>query len=105
MYPRRNQTLATLNCSRNSSDIRWQSAKLLAMNSAKIRKVVGISLASVLLLMLVLLVAAYSRKRAAELRTRDWIVQSLEERFRSDVELQDFHVNVFPRMGVSGGGL
>jgi hypothetical protein len=105
MYPRRNQTLATLNCSRNSSGIRRQSAKLLAMNSAKLRKVVGISLASVSLFVLVLLLAAYSRKRAAELRTRDWIVQSLEERFRSDVELEDFHVNVFPRMVVSGEGL
>src|SRR6266550_4200285 len=71
------------------------------MNSAKVGKILGISAAAVSLFVLVLLVAAYSRKRAAELRTRDWIVQLLEERFQSDVELEDFHVNVFPRMGVS----
>src|ERR1700739_1653418 len=98
MYPRRNQTLATPNCSRNSSKIRKPSAKLLTMSSAKVRKILGITAAGVLLFALVLLVAAYSRKRAAELRTRDWIVQSLEERFRSEVELEDFHVNVFPYM-------
>jgi hypothetical protein len=105
MYPRRNQTLATLNCSRNSSEIHRQSAKLLAMNSAKVAKILGVIAAAVSLFVLVLLVAAYSRKRAAELRTRDWIVQLLEERFQSDVELEDFHVNAFPGMGVSGEGL
>src|SRR5438445_186902 len=75
------------------------------MNPAKVEKIVGISAAAVSLFVLVLLVAAYSRKRAAELRTRDWIVQLLEERFQSDVELENFHVNAFPRMGVSGEGL
>ena len=75
------------------------------MNSPKVRKILGISAAAVSLFVLVLLLAAYSRKRAAELRTRDWIVQLLEERFQSDVELEDFHVNVFRRMGVSGEGL
>src|SRR6266700_2066377 len=105
MYPRRNQTLATLNCSRNSSNIHRQPAKLLAMNSPKVRNILCISAGAVSLVVLVLLVAAYSRKQAAELRTRDWIVQLLEERFQSDVELEDFHVNVFPRMGVRGEGL
>jgi hypothetical protein len=75
------------------------------MNSAKIRKAVGIGLAGLLISMAILLAAAYSRKRAAELRTRDWIVALLEERFQSGVELEDFHVNVLPRMSVSGAGL
>jgi hypothetical protein len=48
---------------------------------------------------------AYSRKRAAEVRTRDWIVRLLREKFRSDVELADFRVAVFPRLEVSGRGL
>src|SRR5216683_258568 len=75
------------------------------MHSAKVGKVIGTALAAVLLFMVILLVAAYSRKRDAELRTRDWIVQELEARFQSNVELEDFHVNVFPRMHVSGEGL
>jgi hypothetical protein len=75
------------------------------MNSSKVKKIVGIVVAAALVFVLAVLAAAYSRKRAAELRTRDWIVQLLQERFRSDVDLRDFHVNVFPRMGVSGEGL
>jgi AsmA-like C-terminal region len=105
MYPKQNLTLATENCSRNSSELRRPSAKLLEMNPSKAKKVAGIMVAVALVCALALLTAAYSRKRAAELRTRDWIVQLLEERFRSDVDLRDFHVNVFPRMGVSGEGL
>jgi len=50
-------------------------------------------------------VIAASERRTAELRTRDWIVRLLRERFRSDVELSDFHVRVFPRISVSGEGL
>ena len=48
---------------------------------------------------------AFSQKRAAEVRTRDWIIRLLRDKFRSDVELADFRLRVFPRMGVSGGGL
>jgi hypothetical protein len=58
-----------------------------------------------LVFLVVFFSVAYTRKRAAELRTRDWIVQALSTRFQSDVELADLHVTVFPRMGVSGEGL
>jgi hypothetical protein len=75
------------------------------MNSGKVKKVIGITLAATVLFLIVLLVAAYSQKRAAELRTRDWIVTLLENRFQSGVELADFHVDVFPAMRVSGEGL
>src|SRR5260370_5392608 len=75
------------------------------MKFSKAETAIGITLAGVLLFMLLLLAAAYSRKRDAELRTRDWIVQLLEARFQSRVDLEDFHVNVFPRMQVSGEGL
>src|SRR5712672_4144266 len=75
------------------------------MHSAKVGKVIGAALAAVFLAALILLAAAYSRKRDAELRTRDWVVQELEARFQSNVELEDLHVNVFPRMQVSGEGL
>jgi len=75
------------------------------MHSAKVGKVIGTALAAVFVSALILLAAAYSRKRDAELRTRDWVVQELEARFQSSVELEDFHVNVFPRMQVSGEGL
>jgi hypothetical protein len=48
---------------------------------------------------------AYSQKRSAEARTRDWIVRLLRDKFRSDVKLADFHLRVFPQMGVLGEGL
>src|SRR5260370_9150843 len=75
------------------------------MHSAKVGKVIGTALAAVLGSALILRAAAYSRKRDAELRTGDWVVQELEARLQSSVELEDFHVNVFPRMQVSGEGL
>ena len=75
------------------------------LKSAKLRKILAIALVAVALSATTLLGAAYSRKRAAELRTRDWIVKLLHERFQSGVEMEDFHVNVFPRMEVSGAGL
>src|SRR5580765_2004482 len=75
------------------------------MNSSRFRKIFLICAASATAFFLIALVAAYLQKRSAELRTRDWIVQVLEHKFRSDVELADFHVKVFPRMGVSGQGL
>jgi len=48
---------------------------------------------------------AYSRRRAVEARTRDWIVRLLRQKFRSNVELADFRIRVFPRLVVSGEGL
>jgi hypothetical protein len=75
------------------------------MNSGKVRKVFGITLAATFLFIFGLLAAAYSQKRTAELRTRDWVVALLQERFQSGVELADFHVDVFPAMRVSGEGL
>jgi len=68
-------------------------------------KIIGIVSSAFLLLLLVFTIAALTQKRAAELRTRDWIVHALEQKFQSSVELADFHVRVFPRMTVSGGGL
>src|SRR5262250_1844510 len=75
------------------------------MLSGKIKKAIAITLAVTAFFQLALFAVAYSRKRAAELRTRDWIVAVLEERFQSGVELADFHVNVLPKMSVSGKGL
>jgi hypothetical protein len=75
------------------------------MQFSKAGKTIGITAAAVLLSMLGLLGTAYLRKRDAELRTRDWIVQLLSARFQSKVDLEDFHVNVLPRMQVSGKGL
>src|SRR5258708_19917337 len=75
------------------------------MKFSKAGKTVGIAAAAALLFLLMLLAVAYSRKRDAELRTRDWLVQLLATRFQSKVDLEDFHVHVFPRMQVSGEGL
>ena len=114
MYRRRNLTLATSNCSQNSSLFHNSSAKIpqwyfamawFTTHSGKLRKTIAGVLAGLLLLVLVLLGAAYSRRRAAELRTRDWIVKVLEERFQSEVQLKDLHVSAFPSMEVSGEGL
>src|SRR5260370_37849756 len=74
-------------------------------DSAKLGKIVAIVLAGLFLFVLVLLAATYSRKRAVEVRTRDWIVKVLQQRFQSEVELKDFHVSPFPSMEVSGEGL
>jgi hypothetical protein len=60
---------------------------------------------SVFVFVVVFFGSAFARKRAAELRTRDWIIVLLQNRFKSEVELADFHVRVFPRMEVSGKGL
>jgi hypothetical protein len=75
------------------------------MNSKKVKKIAAYVGLGVCLFLAILLVAAYSQKRAAELRTRDWVVALLEERFQSGVELDDFHVDVWPEMKVSGSGL
>ncbi len=76
-----------------------------AQYSAGIKKIAGIILAAIPLCALILLGAAYSQKRGAELRTRNWIVKVLEQRFQSEVQLKDFHVSAFPNMEVSGEGL
>ncbi|HEU0368995.1 MAG TPA: hypothetical protein VFR42_07295, partial [Candidatus Acidoferrum sp.] len=70
-----------------------------------VRKVLLIAAGSFLAILVLFFAIAWSQKRAAELRTRDWIVQLLQEKFQSNVELADFHVRVFPRMTVSGEGL
>ena len=76
-----------------------------AQRSARIKTIAGVMLAAMPLCALVLLGVAYSQKRGAELKTRDWIVKVLEQRFQSEVELKDFHVSAFPNMEVSGEGL
>ena len=75
------------------------------MRSGKLEKILGLTLFAVSLFIVGLLIAAYSQKRAAELRTRAWIVQLLEDRFQSAVELDNFLVDVMPRMSVNGEGL
>src|SRR5215467_10255106 len=69
------------------------------------KKVLLVTAASTLAFLALLFAVAFAKKRSAELRTRDWIVRLLEQKFHSDVELADFHVRVFPRMTVSGEGL
>jgi len=69
------------------------------------RKALLIAAASFLTFFILLFAIALAKKRAAELRTRAWIVQSLEQKFQSNVELADFHVRIFPEMTVSGEGL
>ena len=76
-----------------------------AAHSTKLGKIIGIILGASLFLALVLLAAAYWQKRAAELKTRDWIVKVLEQRFQSEVELKDFRLGAFPAMEVKGEGL
>jgi hypothetical protein len=68
-------------------------------------RIAGVLAAAFFLFIIVLAVVALSQKRAAELRTRDWIVHVLEQKFQSSVELADFRVRVFPNMSVSGAGL
>src|SRR5215472_4560252 len=75
----------------------------MAVSSA--RKVLLVLAASFLTLLILLFAVAIAKKRSAELRTRDWIVRLLEQKFQSNVELADFHVRVFPEMTVSGEGL
>lgn len=75
------------------------------MALSRARRIALIIVLSAALFPLLLIAAALSQKRAAELRTRDWIVHVLERKFNSNVELADFHVQVFPRMTVSGAGL
>ena len=47
----------------------------------------------------------FLRTRNIEDRTRDWVVRQLQQRFDSDVELEQLHVKLLPQMGVDGEGL
>ncbi len=53
----------------------------------------------------VLSMVIFVRARGVDERTRQWVVSELRERFQSDVELDNLHVKVLPRMGVTGEGL
>ena len=35
-------------------------------------------------------------------QVRDWVVSALQEKFKSDVDLGELHVRVFPDLGVAG---
>jgi hypothetical protein len=52
-----------------------------------------------------LVLFVFLRTRNIEDRTRDWVVRQLQQRFNSDVELEELHVKLLPRMGVDGEGL
>jgi hypothetical protein len=52
-----------------------------------------------------LILVVFLRARNIDDRTREWVVRELRSRFDGEVELQDLHVHVYPRMGVSGEGL
>jgi hypothetical protein len=60
-------------------------------------------IAVVLLAVLALIV--FRRTRDIDERTRSWVVRELQQRFNSEVELESLHVNVVPRMSVTGTGL
>jgi hypothetical protein len=47
----------------------------------------------------------FLRTRNIDDRTRQWVVHYLKQRFNSEVELESLHVEVFPRMGVTGKDL
>jgi len=75
------------------------------MRLSKPKKIAAVCAGAALLSAALLASFALSKKRTAELRTRDWIVKNLEQKFQSDVELADFRVKVFPKMQVIGKGL
>jgi hypothetical protein len=52
-----------------------------------------------------LILFVFLRTRNIEDRTRDWVVRQLQQRFDSDVELEQLHVKLLPQMGVDGEGL
>jgi uncharacterized protein involved in outer membrane biogenesis len=45
------------------------------------------------------------RTRNIEDRTRQWVIAQLEQRFDGEADLDELHVNLFPRMSVYGEGL
>jgi AsmA-like C-terminal region len=75
------------------------------MSLSKPMRIAAICVGAALLLALMLAVFVLSEKRSAELKTRDWIVEILAQKFHSDVELDDFQVKAFPKMQVIGKGL
>jgi AsmA-like C-terminal region len=52
-----------------------------------------------------LILFVYLRTRNIDDRTRQWVVRELQQRFNSDVELEQLHVKILPKMGVNGAGL
>lgn len=52
-----------------------------------------------------LILFVFLRTRNIEDRTREWVIGELKQRFNSDVELEQLHVNLPPQMGVEGEGL
>jgi hypothetical protein len=52
-----------------------------------------------------LVLFVFLRTRNIEERTREWVVRELQQRFHSEVELEQLHVNLLPRIGVDGEGL
>ncbi len=51
------------------------------------------------------IIFASLRIRHLEDRTRAWVVSELEQRFSSEVQLDELHVSIVPTMGVTGEGL
>jgi hypothetical protein len=52
-----------------------------------------------------LVLFVFLRTRNIDDRTREWVVRELKQRFNSEVELDQLHVNLLPQMGVDGEGL
>jgi len=52
-----------------------------------------------------LVLFVFLRTRNIDDRTREWVVRALQQRFNSEVELEQLHVNLLPQMGVDGEGL
>jgi AsmA-like protein len=52
-----------------------------------------------------LILVIFFRTRNIDERTRKWVVRELGQRFNSEVELENLHVNLLPNMGVTGKGL
>jgi hypothetical protein len=52
-----------------------------------------------------LVLFVFLRARNVDDRTREWVVRELQQRFQSEVELEQLHVNLLPQMSVDGQGL
>ncbi len=59
----------------------------------------------VVVLLAALALVVFLRTRNIDEQTREWVIGELQRRFNSEVELQSLHVNILPRMGVTGQGL
>ena len=74
--------------------------------TARILRKWWLTVPGVLLLLLLLAVGfLVFRSRGIEERTRQWVVQTLSQRFQSDVDLDAIHIKVFPQLSVAGDGL